>query len=227
MLTENKAAFAVLKWHGRTITIYIIDFFDNYTSMIYNKFILNLYGQKIISKEQFSLIFKYKDLLGLHFENINGEYGFILFGYFNSTDPEQILDIKKNGLNYNINLGKYLTLQSNVFGYKKKCVKIIEVPNFNESGIYLISNPTKNIIKKDDCINFNTKIKLNFAYNGIIKKGNYLFKFCGVLEEQTIEEISNYSDKFEYTMEELDEKYKEFYYKYYWKSCFSSNKCIK
>ena len=211
MLGENKAAFVVLKWHGRTINIYILDFIDNFGYMIYNKFILNLYEQKIVNKEQSSLIFKYKDLLGMHFENIEGEYGFILFGYFNSTDPKQILDIKKDGLNYVINLGSYLTLQSNVFGYKKKCIKILEVPNLNESGLFLISNETKSIIKKNDYLNLNTEIKLNFAYNGIIKKGNYLFKFCGVLEEQTIEEISTFSDLFNYTMKELDEKYKEYY----------------
>ena len=52
------------------------------------------------------------------------------------------------------------------------------------------------MIKKDNCLNLNTEIKLNFAYNGIIKKGNYLFKFCGVLEEQALEEIFNYSDRF-------------------------------
>ena len=119
MLTENKATFVTLKWHGRAISIYIIDFVDNYNEIILNKFHLNFFGQKIINKEQNSLIFKYRNLLGLHFENIEGEYGFILFGYFNSTDPKQIYDIKKDGLNYIINLGSYLTLQSNVFGYKK------------------------------------------------------------------------------------------------------------
>lgn len=91
--------------------------------MIYNKFVLKLYEQKITNKEQNSLIFRYKDFLGLHFENTEGEYGFILFGYFNSTDPKQIQDIKKEGLNYKINLGSYLTLQSNVFGYKKNVSK--------------------------------------------------------------------------------------------------------
>ena len=204
ILSENKVAFVALKWHGRAVNIYILDYIDNYNNIIFNKFHINFYEQKIINKEQNSLFFRYKDLLGLHFENIEGEYGFILFGYFNSTDPKQIYDIKKDGLNYVINLGSYLTLQSNVFGYKKKCIRIVEVPNLNQSGIYLISNETKNMIKTDNCLNFNTEIKLNFAYNGIIKKGNYSFKFCGVLEEQTIEEISNYSESFEYLKEDFN-----------------------
>ena len=100
------------------------------------------YGQR------YSLAFKYKDILGIHFENIEGRNGFILFGYFNSTDPKHIYNIKKEGLNYEIILENYLTLQSNIFGYEKKFIKIIEIPNIEESGIYLISNITKNIIRK-------------------------------------------------------------------------------
>ena len=119
MLRENKVAFVVLKWHGRTISIYIYHFENNYSDIIYSIFILNIYEQKIIYKEKYSLIFNYKNLLGLHLENIEGQNGFILFGYFNSTDPKQILNIKKEGLNYVINLGSYLALQSNIFGYKK------------------------------------------------------------------------------------------------------------
>ena len=69
------------------------------------------------------------------------------------------------------------------------------------------------MIKKDDCINFNTEIKLNFAYNGIIKNGNYSFKFYGVLEEQSLDGIFMYSDEYYWTIEEeeLDQKYKDFY----------------
>ena len=40
----------------------------------------------------------------------------------------------------------------------------------------------------------NTQISLNFVYNGKIKKGNYLFKFVGVLEELTFEEFQKYPD---------------------------------
>ena len=90
---------------------------------MYN-FDLNIYEQKFLIGYRYSLIFKYKDFLGLNFENIKGENGFILFGYFNSTDPKQIYNIKKDGLNYVINLGSYLTLQSNAFGYKKKVLKL-------------------------------------------------------------------------------------------------------
>ena len=213
VLTETKVALVTLKFHGRRIAVNIINFFANYTNLILNLFYLNIYEQTIDNNLRFSFLFKYKDLLGFHLENIEGRNGFILFGYLNSTDPKQIYNIKKEGLNYEINLGSYLTLQSNVFEYEKKCIRIVEVPNINESGIYLISNITKNIIRKNDCIDLNTKISLNFVYNGIIKKGNYLFKFCGVLEEPPFDKIAEYSDKVSWSNEddELNEEYIKVY----------------
>ena len=50
---------------------------------------------------------------------------------------------------------------------------------------------------------------MNFKYNNILQKGNYLFKFAGVLEESTYENIQNYSDsmKWNYINEKLTKEY--------------------
>jgi hypothetical protein len=71
-------------------------------------FDLNVHGKSLYLSTRYSLLFKYKDVLGLQIENIERENGFILFGYYNSTDPKQIYNLKKDGLNYNINLRDYL-----------------------------------------------------------------------------------------------------------------------
>ena len=139
-------------------------------------------------------IFKYKSIIGYQYSDTKQANGFILFGYFNSTDPKQIFDIKKEGLNYIINISNYLNLQSNIFKYEIKGVKIIEIPNPYESGLYFVSNVTKNIIKKNDLLELNTEISLRFAYNGKLKKGNYFFKFAGILQEPTFDTLNNYSD---------------------------------
>ena len=208
-LSEIKAIFAALHWNGKKISLYVLNFFDNYNHVMTNIFNLNFPGKSLKLSQRFSLLFKYKDILGFQVENIDRENGFILFGYFNSTDPKQIYNIKKDGLNYNINLRNYLTLQSNIFAYEIKCIKIVEVPNLNNSGIYLISNNTKNILQKNDYIGINTIISINFEYNGKIKKGNYLFKFVGVLQEPTFEYFNNYSDQmyFDVDDDELKDKY--------------------
>ena len=190
---ENRTIFAVQKLHGRRISIYILDFFEEYKYYIINKFFINTYNYIMDVGNRYSLLFKYKEILGFQIETIEGENGFILFGYYNSTDPKQILNIKKDGLNYVINLGDYLNLQTNVFKYEIKYIKIVEVPN-DQSGLYLISNETNNIIKEGDCLNINTEISLFFSHNGILKKGNYLFKFVGVLQEPTFGKLKEYSD---------------------------------
>ena len=211
-LSEIKAIFAALHWNGKKISLYVLNFFDNYNHVMTNIFNLNFPGKSLKLSQRFSLLFKYKDILGFQVENIDRENGFILFGYFNSTDPKQIYDIKKDGLNYEINLQNYLNLQSNIFGYKIKYIKILEVPNITYSGIYLIFNNTKNIINKDDCVDINTHISLNFVYNGKIKKGNYLFKFVGVLEELTFEEFQKYPDDtmFDSSEEQINKFIKEY-----------------
>ena len=184
---------------------------NNYSILIRMTFYINIINQKMHVDFRDSLIFKYKDTLGLQFENINGENGFIIFGYFNSTDPKQIYNVKKDGLAYNIKLNQYLFLQSNIFGYEIRGIKIIAVPETN-SGLYFISNITKKEIKLNDIIDYNTEISLYFSRD-IIKKGNYLLKFAGVLEEANFEKINNYSDNIisnEY-LEDILDKYEEFY----------------
>ena len=211
-LSETKAIMIVHSPSGKNFYIYEFNFFDDYQNYLYEMIILNQFEQKYLLRNRFSLLFKYKDLLGLQIENIEGSHGFILFGYINSTDPKQIYNIKKEGLNYSINLKNYLYLQSNIFSYKLKNIKIVEVPNLNESGIYLISNITKDIIKAGDYIDLDTKISLSFSYNGIIKKGNYLFKFVGVLQEPTFEEKQNDFDYYLWSInDEKIEKYIEIY----------------
>ena len=116
MVSENKLILVIRYSHGKNIEIYVINFVDDYENSIINYYNLKIYVQKLFIKNEFSIIFKYKDLLGLQIENMKGQYGFFLLGYFNSTDPKQILNLKKDGLNYNINLNDYLNLQSNIFG---------------------------------------------------------------------------------------------------------------
>ena len=191
-LSEIKTAFVFQK--ANSISIFLLNFFNNYEHYMINEFILNIYGNKIYNLFIYSIVFKYRNMLGIQFKNAD-ENGFILFGYYNTTDPKHILNFKKEGLNYIINIGNYLHLQSNIFEYEIKCVRIISVPNINESGIYLVSNVTKNYIQKNDCIDLNTEISFYLSYNRTIKKGNYLFKFVGVLQEPKYEIILNNSEQ--------------------------------
>ena len=77
-LSDNKAAFLVKSFNGKRIVIYLINFFKDYTKYISNKFNIDLYEEKLSNLDSsYSLIFKYKDILGFQLENIEGENGFI------------------------------------------------------------------------------------------------------------------------------------------------------
>ena len=211
LVREYKVAFVSQKMDKKRLSIYTFDFLDDYKNVIINQFKINIYEQTMNIMPRYSLLFKYKDLVGFQFENSEAENGFVLFGYYNSTDPRNIYNLKKDGFNYKIYLGNYLKLQSNVLGYQKKCIKIIQVPNISESGIYLVSNVTKNYVNKNDCIDLDTELYLSFAYNSFIKRGDYFFKFAGVLEEPTFELLTNeYSDS-QNISNNTDEKYKEIF----------------
>ena len=215
--TDTKVIYVFIPFHGRRIYIYFFNFFEDYKKYFINEFKLNLYDFQLSEIKRYSQIFIFKDLLGIQLITFEKRTGFILFGYLNSTDPKQIYDIKKDGLNYKINLRNYLNLQSNIFGYEILGIKILKIPPFNESGLYLISNNTKNIVKENDLIELNTLISLHFSYNGIIKKGSYLFKFAGVLQEATFDEFKNLSDDFlwnntwDLNPKDLDQKYIEIF----------------
>ena len=215
VFNENRVIVLSHKFHGRQIIITILDFLGSYSKLFKTKYTINIINEKIHLLTRFSLMFKYKDILCFHLNNIKGMHGFVFFGYFNSTDPQQIYNLKKDGLNYSIKLNQYLNLQSNIFGYEIKGIKILELPDSNITGLYFISSDNnteeKIEVRQNDILDFSSNISLLFQYNGILKKGNYLLKFAGVLEEPTIEKALEYFDDFGFTMENLDEYYINLY----------------
>ena len=217
-LSETRVIFLSFKINYRYIKIYLVYYFDDYSQFLLTVFeIININEKIFLDSYSYFPLFKYKDLLGLRFENLGNRQGFILFGYFNSTDPEQIYNLKKNGLNYNLLLNKYLILQSNILEYEIRGIKIIETPN-EKSGLYFISNITKRSIASNEIIDFNSEIHLYFSYNSNLLKGNYTLKFAGVLQEPNITTMIETSSYIEYnnhkeTKEQFLQRYENIYSK--------------
>ena len=193
-LNEKRFVLVSQQYSGRVISFYINDFVENYSNIKIN--IYQIYtttiNQTMWVTNRYSLLFKYKDILGFQFNNLDGKNGFILFGYFNSTDPPPIYNIKKDGLNLKLILNNYLTLQSNLFGYEIRGIKIISIPDSITTGLYFILNDTQ--ISENNIINYNSEISLYFSYNGFLKKGRHIFKFAGILQEPSYEKNIEYAD---------------------------------
>ena len=209
VFNENKIIIVSQKLSGKQLLINILNFLGDYNSIFINIFKINIINERMHVFKKFSFIFKYKDILCLHFNNIKGDHGFVFFGYFNSTDPKQIYNLKKDGLNYKIKLNQYLNLQSNIFRYEIKGIKILKLPDINSTGLYFISSNDQGefIVEENTILNYSANISLYFKYNGNLKKGNYLFKFAGVLEEPTFQKLLNYSDSLATTINKFEEKH--------------------
>ena len=197
-LSETRVIFLSFKINLRIIKIYLVYYFNDYSNYLLIEFEITNINEKIyLDNYSYFPLFKYKDLLGFRFRNFGNRQGFILFGYFNSTDPEQIYNLKKNGLNYNISLNKYLILQSNILEYEIRGIKIIDCPD-EKYGLYFISNITKRPIASNEIIDFNSEIQLYFSYNSNLLKGNYTLKFAGVLQEPNISTMIESSPYYQY-----------------------------
>ena len=72
--TETKVIILSQKFHGRTINVRILDFFNDYKTLLVTSFYINIINQKMHIFYRYSLIFKYKDVLGLQFSNVNGQH---------------------------------------------------------------------------------------------------------------------------------------------------------
>ena len=60
---ENRTIFAVQKLHGRRISIYILDFFEEYKYYIINKFFINTYNYIMDVGNRYALILNIKKYL--------------------------------------------------------------------------------------------------------------------------------------------------------------------
>ena len=108
-----KAIFAALYWHRKKISLYVLNFFDNYNHVMTNAFNLNFHLYYFL--KDFPYFLNIKLYLDFKLKILIEKMDLFLFEYFINTDTKQIYNIKKDGLNYNINLRNYLTLQSKYF----------------------------------------------------------------------------------------------------------------
>jgi len=93
-MTDNKVIILFQKFNRRKIIIYVFDFFDDYINFILSIFEIMI-NQKLSNNIKFPLLFKYKDLLGFQYNNVEDENGFILFGYLIVPIQNKFIILKK------------------------------------------------------------------------------------------------------------------------------------
>ena len=150
IVINSKKIIIISKYENNNgLLIQIIELFnkieDEYKSINIRYYEFSLIDNKIEIINRF-YIFLFKGLIGLYFYNNKNSYpSFILFCYANSEDPEQIDDLINKMDNYTIIFKNYINIENNIFGYEIKGIKVISIPNSEDSGIYLYSSNYKQI----------------------------------------------------------------------------------
>ena len=151
-------------------------------------------------------------ILGLTYDISTSNYRatFMTFGYVNSTEQE-IYDnkLKYNNTNSKIILKDYINeIENNLFGYEFIGVKILSLPNEEDSG-YFLNNNTDKKIEKDDVIDINAALKFVLSDNS--KDNIYSIVFAGVVSEPSYEKMNEFAEELvEYAENEAASE-KDFY----------------
>ena len=244
-INDNKFAMLLKDFSKDTSTsfnsilqIYIFTIYNNDQNINIRRYsidfeLYNTYGSDDIRGYTLGNFFGV--ILGLTFNRqttSNSRATFMTFGYVNSTEQEMYdTNLKYNDTNSKIILREYINeIENNIFGYEFIGVKIISLPNEEESG-YFINNITNEKIQKDNIIDINSELKFILSKN--YKPGIYSIVFAGVVSEPSYEIMNEYAEELiEYPLNEgVSEK--DFYepktslgrkmnYKFRLSDCFDS-----
>ena len=162
----------------------------------------------------------------------NYRASFMTFGYVNATVQEKYdTKLKYNNTNSKIILKEYINeIENNIFGYELVGVKIISLPNEEDSGFFMNGN-TNEKIKKDDILDINAT--LYFILSNNFKTDIYSIVFAGVVSEPSYEKMNELAEDFiQYPSNETDSEKdfyepktflgKKMYYKFRLSNCYDS-----
>ena len=169
------------------ILLFVFDIFDNdkIENRLYKIPFYNFYG--ILPQEGIRGL-RLNNNLGIGFTGLNITFNetytyFMFFSYPNGTDhhePESRVCINDN--NKTIFLNRFLFIENNLFGLEIKSIKILDLPDGNETGLYFYTKPQSSDeepreLEINDVIGLNDSIIIQ-----ITKKlnRNYSIEYAGV-----------------------------------------------
>ena len=188
-INDNRIAFISTKSDKQNIILLLIDLFNNYKNFIIRKYIINLDGYEMYSNLR---LFLFKNFIG--FSNCYGtkeNCGFRILNYANTTDYEKIDDFLLNLDIVNpLDLKTNIEIENNLFDYKYTGIKIISIPNKENTRLSIIRTKNLEEINKNDILK---KSLIIFSYigNETIKNGDYIIEFAPIVSEKTYEEFNS------------------------------------
>ena len=169
---------------------YSIEIFSKYTFMFFTDMKLHLYNKYAAFAFNFCRQTTCKDEDDLHYS------AFMIFNYPNGTDYNLNIieylfnnnNIKLNSLN--IDLGKNVRIDNNIFGLIYSSIKIKQIINCDNMNFY--SSENENPININSTLEKNEKIKIEFnSYNNI----SCLIQYVYIITEPDFNKYNEYCER--------------------------------
>ena len=195
ILLNEYTGIAKISSFNKYLIILIVNIFnDSKISIHHYKINFNLYDLLIIEDLRGYILNNFFGVLletGVDTNSYVAKATFITFGYVNSTLDEIPIDknLKENNTNSVIKLEDYISgIENNLFGYKFIGVKIIELPDRENSG-YFINNSTNEEINVGDIVSVDTILRFILVSESL-NGGQFSIHFAGVVQEPDYDEMN-------------------------------------
>jgi len=132
----------------------------------------------------------FNNFIGLTFSALNNSISteksltyFGLLGYINSTDPLPITNLFGEEDEYIFEIGKYVNVENNIFGYEVIGIKLINITEIKNNGMKLIDSKN-NSINENDIISYENNITIQKSEISGVSFGNYINVFWNYFRSQ-------------------------------------------
>ena len=188
-INDNRIAYISTKNDKQNVILLLIDLFNNDKNVVIRKYIISLDGNEMYSNLR---IFLFKNFIGFSYcYGIKENCGFRILNYANTTDYEKIDDflLKLDIINPLV-LKTNIELENNLFDYKFTGIKIISIPNKENTRLSIIKTKNLEEIKNNDILK---KSLIIFSYigNETITNDNYIIEFAPIVSEKSYEEFNS------------------------------------
>ena len=200
-INDDRFLFASSSNDNYDLILLIFNLFNNDKNFFvaYYKISLELYNLEYYTCLR-GIIFN--NFIGLTFSALNNSISteksltyFGLLGYINSTDPLPITNLFGEEDEYIFEIGKYVNVENNIFGYEVIGIKLINITEIKNNGMKLIDSKN-NSINENDIISYENNITIQKSEISGVSFGNYILMFSGIISE-----AKNFSELIKYTEE--------------------------
>ena len=188
-INDNRFAFISTLTNKLYVLVFLFDLYADDQNLIIRIYLFHFDGYTIYSNLR---LFLFKDFIGFNYcYGTKENCAFKILNYANTTDYEIIDDflLKLDAVNP-LDLKTNIAIENNIFEYELTGIKIISIPNKENTRLSILRIKDLNEIKKNDILK-SSLIIFTYIGNETITNGDYIIEFAPIVSENSDKFNSN------------------------------------